>query len=183
MVLIHAWSGDTGSSCETLRNQIPAGLNFTLTGMPHWNSDIGGFFAGAYNKSWNDGTGSKNLLYQELYVRWIQFGTFNAMMRSHGTDVPREIYHFGKKGEPIYDAIDKFINLRYALLPYIYSTSWEVTGKKSSFMRAFFMDFVDDKKVWDIKDKFMFGKSILVAPVVQAQYTPEKIVQVNEESG
>jgi alpha-D-xyloside xylohydrolase len=179
----NTWSGDTGSSWETLRNQIPAGLNFTLTGMPHWNSDIGGFFAGVYNKSWNDGTGSKNPLYQELYVRWIQFGTFNAMMRSHGTDVPREIYHFGTKGEPIYDAIDKSINLRYALLPYIYSTSWEVTNKQSSFMRALFMDFVDDKKVWDIKDQFMFGKSILVAPVVQAQYTPEKIVKVNEESG
>nr|WP_315153416.1 TIM-barrel domain-containing protein [uncultured Flavobacterium sp.] len=179
----NTWSGDTGSSWETLRNQIPAGLNFTLTGMPHWNSDIGGFFAGVYNKSWNDGTGSKNPLYQELYVRWIQFGTFNAMMRSHGTDVPREIYHFGTKGEPIYDAIDKSINLRYALLPYIYSTSWEVTDKQSSFMRALFMDFVDDKKVWDIKDQFMFGKSILVAPVVQAQYTPEKVVKVNEESG
>lgn len=178
----NTWSGDTGSSWETLRNQIPAGLNFSLSGIPHWNSDIGGFFAGAYNTG-NGGTGSKNPLYQELYVRWIQFGTFNAMMRSHGTDIPREIYQFGKKGEPIYDAIDKFINLRYALLPYIYSTSWEVTNKQSSFMRALFMDFANDKKVWDINNQYMFGKSILVAPIVQAQYTPETIVKVNEESG
>lgn len=179
----NTWSGDTGSSWETLRNQIPAGLNFTLTGIPHWNSDIGGFFAGAYKRSANDGNGAKNPLYQELYVRWIQFGTFNAMMRSHGTDVPREIYYFGKKGEPVFDAIDKFINLRYALLPYIYATSWEVTNKQSSFMRALFMDFSADKKVWDMNNEYMFGNSILVAPVTEAQYTPEKIVKVNEETG
>ncbi|TCO31150.1 alpha-D-xyloside xylohydrolase [Pedobacter psychrotolerans] len=179
----NTWSGDTGSSWDTFRKQIPAGLNFSLTGIPHWNSDIGGFFAGAYNKAWGDGSGSKNPLYQELYVRWLQFGTFNPMMRSHGTDVPREIYQFGKKGEPIYDAIDKFINLRYTLLPYIYSTSWAVTAKQSTFMRALFMDFVDDKKVWDINNEYMFGQSILVAPVVKAQYTPETIVKVNENSG
>lgn len=179
----NTWSGDIGSSWDNLRKQIPAGLNFTLTGIPHWNSDIGGFFAGAYNQSLPEESGAKNPLYQELYVRWIQFGTFNSMMRSHGTGVPREIYQFGKKGEPIYDAIEKSINLRYALLPYIYSTSWEVTDKQSSFMRALFMDFVDDKKVWDINDQYMFGKSFLVAPVVQAQYTPEKIVKVNEKTG
>ena len=178
----NTWSGDTGSSWETLRQQIPAGLNFSLSGIPHWNSDIGGFFAGAYNTG-NGGNGSKNPLYQELYVRWIQFGTFNPMMRSHGTDIPREIYQFGKKGEPIYDAIDKSINLRYALLPYIYSTSWEVTNKQFSFMRALFMDFANDKKVWDINNQYMFGKSILVAPILEAQYTPETIVKVNEESG
>lgn len=80
-----------------MRNQIPAGLNFTLTGNPNFNSDIGGFFAGNYNKSWNDGSAPKNPMYQELYVRWLQFGTFTPMMRSHGADTPREIYQFGKK--------------------------------------------------------------------------------------
>ncbi|MDA6070638.1 DUF5110 domain-containing protein [Flavobacterium sp. AC] len=179
----NTWSGDTGSSWETLRNQIPAGLNFSLTGIPHWNSDIGGFFAGVYNKGRYTGSGAKNPLYQELYVRWIQFGTFNPMMRSHGTDVPREIYQFGKKGEPIFDAIDKFINLRYTLLPYIYSTSWDVSANQSTFMRALFMDFVNDKKVWDINNEYMFGKSILIAPVVKAQYTSETVVKVDEQSG
>lgn len=81
-------------------------------------------------------------------MRWLQFGTFNPMMRSHGTDVYREIYKFGKKGEPVYDAIEKMIGLRYSLLPYIYSTSWEVSNRQSSFMRALMMDFVDDRKVW-----------------------------------
>jgi Alpha-glucosidases, family 31 of glycosyl hydrolases len=122
-------------------------------------------------------------MFQELYVRWLQFGAFTPMMRSHGTDVPREIYNFGVKGEPVYDAIEKMIKLRYSLLPYIYSTSWDVTNNQSTFMRALVMDFVDDKKVWDINDQYMFGKSLLVAPIVHAQYTPEKEVKVSEEEG
>lgn len=177
------WSGDVNSSWESLKNQVPAGLNFTLTGNPNFNSDIGGFFASSYNRSWNDGSGAKNKMFQELYVRWLQYATFTPMMRSHGTDVPREIYQFGKKGEQVYDAIESFINLRYSLLPYIYSTSWDVTNNKSSVMRALAMDFVADKKVWDISDEYMFGKSILVAPIVKAQYTPEKLVRSNEQSG
>lgn len=179
----NVWSGDVGSSWESLRNQVPAGLNFSICGLPHWNSDIGGFFAGQYNKNWNDGSATKNPLFQELYVRWLQFGAFNPMMRSHGTDTPREIYHFGKKGEPIYDAIEKTINLRYSLLPYIYSTSWEVTNKQSSFMRALVMDFPKDKKALDLNDEFMFGKAFLVAPIVNAQYTSEKVIKTNEEDG
>lgn len=179
----NVWSGDIGSSWESLRNQIPAGLNFTLTGNPNFNSDIGGFFAGHYNKAWNDGSAAKNPLYQELYVRWIQQGAFTPMMRSHGTDLKREIYYFGDKGEPIYDAIEKAIHLRYSLLPYIYSTSWSVTKNQSSFMRALMMDFVEDKNVWNINNEYMFGQSILVAPVLEAQYTPEKIVAVNENDG
>lgn len=179
----NVWSGDINSSWESLRNQIPAGLNFTLTGNPNFNADIGGFFVGSYNKSWNDGSATRNPLFQELYVRWMQQGAFTPMMRSHGTDIRREIYYFGEKGEPIYDAIEKAINLRYRFLPYIYSTSWEVTDKQSSFMRALVMDFVNDRQVWDIKDQYMFGKSILVAPIVEAQYTPEIIVNLNEEDG
>lgn len=176
----NVWSGDTGSSWETLRNQIPAGLNFTLTGNPNFNSDIGGFFCGAYN---HVGKATQNPLFQELYVRWTQQAAFTPMMRSHGTDIKREIYYFGKKGEPIYDAIENAIHLRYSLLPYIYSTSWDVTKNRSSFMRALVMDFPEDRKVWDMNDQYMFGKSILVAPIVEAQYTPEKIVKVDELSG
>lgn len=179
----NVWSGDVGSSWESLRNQVVAGLNFTLTGNPNYNSDIGGFFAGHYNKGWNDGSATKNPMFQELYVRWLQFGAFTPMMRSHGTDTPREIYAFGKQGEPVFDAIEKMIRLRYSLLPYIYSTSWAVTNDQSSYMRALVMDFADDKKTWDINNQYMFGKSILVAPVVKAQYTPETVVKVNEDDG
>ena len=179
----NVWSGDVGSSWENLRKQVPAGLNFSLCGMPHWNNDIGGFFAGQYNKSWNDGTAPKNPLYQELFVRWMQFGTFTPMMRSHGADTPREIYQFGKKGELVYDAIEKMIRLRYTLLPYIYSTSWEVSHRQSTFMRALVMDFPADKQVWDMNDEYMFGKAFLVAPVLEAQYTPETVLKVDEQSG
>ncbi len=179
---VNTWSGDVNSSWQSLRNQIPAGLNFSMSAIPYWNTDIGGFFAGAYNKGWNDGSGAKNPAFQELYVRWLQFGAFTPMMRSHGTDVPREIYNFGKKGEPIYDAIAKMINLRYSLLPYIYSAAWDITNKQSTMMRALVMDF-DDKKVRDMNNEYMFGKSILVAPIVNAQYTPETVVKTDENSG
>lgn len=179
----NVWSGDVFSTWENFRKQVPAGLNFSLCGIPHWNSDIGGFFAGAYNKSFFDGTASKNPLFQELYVRWLQFGAFNPMMRSHGTDLSREIYHFGQKGEPVYDAIEKAIHLRYSLLPYIYSTSWDVSSNQSSFMRALVMDFANDKKVHNMNDQFMFGKSVLVAPIVKALYTSESETKPNEEDG
>ncbi len=178
----NVWSGDVSSSWESLRNQVPAGLNFSLTGNPNFNSDIGGFFAGAYNNGSNM-SGTKNPQFQELYVRWLQYAAFTPMMRSHGTDVPREIYHFGQKGEPVYDAILSFIKLRYSLLPYIYSTSWDVTKNQSSFMRALVMDFASDKKVWNLNSQYLFGKSILVAPVLNAQYTSERIIQTNEETG
>ena len=89
------------------------------------------------------------------------------MMRSHGADAPREIYQFGKKGDKVYDAIEKYINLRYRLLPYIYSTSWDVTANQSSMMRALVMDFPNDKNALDINDEYMFGKSIIGKPGYQ----------------
>ena len=161
----NTWTGDVIASWETLRNQISAGLNFTLSGIPHWNSDIGGFFLWEFPEKLNDPE------YRELYARWIQFGAFCPMMRSHGAEAPREIFQFGTKGEHIYDAIEKYINLRYRLLPYIYSTSWDVTANQSSFMRALMMDFAADKNVWDINNQYMFGKSILVSPVTEAMYS------------
>jgi len=158
------WSGDVKASWEDFRNQISAGLNVSLTGIPHWNSDIGGFFL------WNFRNPLHNPDYRELHVRWMQFGAFCPMMRSHGEGYPREIYQFGTKGNPTYDAIKKAIKLRYSLLPYIYSTSWEVTNSHSSMMRALVMDFPGDKKALDLNNQYMFGKSILVCPVTEAQY-------------
>ena len=178
----NVWSGDVQSSWDMFRKQITAGLNFSLTGMPHWNSDLGGFFAGSYNTSWGDNSATRNPMYQELYVRWLQFGVFCPMMRSHGADVPREFYWYGKKGEPIYDALVDAVKLRYTLLPYIYSTSWDVTHNRSTFMRALFMDFVNDKQTWNVNDEYMFGKAFLVAPVLHAQYTPEVQQKTLEEN-
>ena len=178
----NVWSGDVQSSWDSFRRQIPAGLNFSLTGMPHWNSDLGGFFAGSYNSAWGTGDAVHNPMYQELYVRWLQFGVFCPMMRSHGTDVPREFYLYGKEGEPVYDALVDAVKLRYSLLPYIYSTSWDVSHNRSTFMRALVMDFASDRRTWNIADEFMFGDAFLVAPVVNAQYTPELIQKELKEN-
>ena len=116
-----------------LRKQVPAGLNYTMTGCPNVNTDIGGFFCSSYNTQ-GAGSAPRNPQYQELYVRWMQYGLFCPVFRSHGADAPREIYQFGKKGEPIYDAIEQTIRLRYRLLPYIYSTAWQVTSAGESYL-------------------------------------------------
>lgn len=161
----NTWSGDVVASWHALRNQISAGLNFSLCAIPYWNCDLGGFFL------WNFKNPLENADYRELHVRWIEFGAFCPMMRSHGEGAPREIYQFGKKGNPTYDAIEKYINIRYSLLPYIYSISWNVTAKQSSMMRALVMDFASDKQALNINDEFMFGSSLLVNPVTQPMYS------------
>jgi len=159
----NTWSGDVSSTWDMLEKQIPAALNYTLMGIPNWNSDIGGFFAGR----WQKGGGNKNPEFQELYVRWMQFGTFSPMMRSHGTELPREIWNFGDRGTWCFDAQEKAIKLRYSLLPYIYSTSWDVSANDGTFMRPLVMDFPADQKTHDIGHSYLFGRSILVAPVTK----------------
>ncbi len=176
------WSGDVASSWEMLRNQIPAGLSFTLTGNPNFNTDIGGFFCGSYNTK-GAGSAPRNPQFQELYVRWMQYGLFCPVFRSHGADAPREIWQFGKKGEPVYDAIEKQIRLRYRLIPYLYSIANQVTTNNESYMRPLFSDFAADKKVWNMTDEFMFGRSILAAPIAEAQYTQEKIIKEDAMTG
>ena len=176
------WSGDVNSSWDMLRKQVPAGLSFSLTGNPNFNTDIGGFFCNAYNTR-GPGSAPQNPQYQELYVRWMQYGLFCPVFRSHGADAPREIWQFGKKGEPVYDAIEKQIRLRYRLIPYLYSTAWQVTSNNDSYMRPLFADFAADKKVWDMTDEFMFGRSILAAPIVDPQYTEEKIIRTDAMTG
>ncbi|MTK54457.1 TIM-barrel domain-containing protein [Paludibacter sp.] len=165
----NTWSGDISASWETLKNQISTGLNFSLSAIPNWNSDIGGFFLQNFKNP------LENPDYRELHVRWMQFGTFCPMMRSHGEGYPRELYQFGKKGNPTYDAIEKYINLRYSLLPYIYSASWQVTANQSSMMRALVMDFATDKQAIDLNDEFMFGKSLLVSPVTEPMYWKKQL--------
>ena len=176
------WSGDVASSWEMLRNQIPCGLSFTLTGNPNFNTDIGGFFCGSYNTK-GAGSAPKNPQFQELYVRWMQYGLFCPVFRSHGADAPREIWQFGEPGTPVYQSIKNLIDFRYRLIPYLYSTASQVTNNNFSYMRPLFSDFAADKKVWNMTDEFMFGRSILAAPIVEAQYTQEKIVKEDAMTG
>ena len=175
------WSGDVNSSWDMLRKQVPAGLSFSLTGNPNFNTDIGGFFCGTYNTR-GPASAPRNPQFQELYVRWMQYGLFCPVFRSHGADAPREIWQFGKKGEPVYDAIEETIRLRYRLLPYIYSTAWQVTSNSESYLRPLFSDFAKDRNVWDMTDEFMFGRSILAAPILESQYTQEEVVRGNVSS-
>lgn len=161
-----SWSGDVVSSWEVLRNQIPAGLNFTLCGIPYWNTDLGGFFGWEYN---NDCT---NVAYQELHARWFQWGCFMPLMRNHcSSPMMNEIWRFGKEGDWAYDAQKRFIDLRYRLLPYIYSLTGAVTHENGSIMRPLVMDFATDRKAILLDNEYMFGKNILVCPVTQPLYT------------
>ena len=168
------WSGDVRSSWDMLRKQLPLGQNYSLTGCPNFNTDIGGFFSGSYNRR-GSGSAPRNPQFQELYVRWMQYGLFCPVFRSHGTECAREVWEFGKKGEPVYDAIAKQIRLRYRLLPYLYSTAWQVTSAGESYLRPLWSDFSADRRTWEMGMEFLFGRSILAAPIVEAQYTPEEI--------
>lgn len=181
------WSGDTVASWKTLRAQIKEGLNMGLSGYPYWTFDIGGFFT--VGEKWQnrgcgcntDATpkwfwqgkydeGVRDLGYCELYTRWLQAGTFLPMFRSHGTDTPREIWNFGKPGTMFYDAIAKFIRLRYHLMPYIYSVAGAVHFNDSTMMRSLLFDFPQDEKASEIADEFMFGPSLLICPVTEPMY-------------
>ena len=138
------WSGDIGGSYEELKKQIAEGLNYCASGLPYWTLDIGGFFPSHGEATFNSGVPYHAVSdpgYRELYVRWLQFGCFLPVMRSHGTTFPREIWRFGEADEPFYDAILKFIRLRYTLMPYIYATAWQVTAHDATFIRLLASDF------------------------------------------
>jgi alpha-D-xyloside xylohydrolase len=156
------WSGDINARWDVFAKQIPAGLNFCLSGIPYWNTDIGGFFG---SKPADPG-------FRELFVRWFQYGAFCPLFRIHGTDQPKEIWRFS--GD-IYDTLLAYDRLRYRLLPYIYSDSWAVTHDRSTMMRALVMDFRDDPKVFSIADQFMFGPAIMVNPVTKAGATSRSV--------
>lgn len=158
-----SWSGDIDARWDVMAKQIPAALNFSLCGNPYWNTDLGGFWV-------RDFDGCQDPRYRELYVRWLQWGTFMSIMRSHGTSTPREIWQFGEPGTWAYDAIEKAIRLRYSLLPYIYSTAWQVSSNADTFMRPLLMDYADDAAAVAMGTEYMFGRSLLVAPVTEPMY-------------
>ena len=148
------WSGDTHGSWDTLRRQIPAGLNFSVSGIPYWSADIGGFYGGR----------PSDPSYAELFTRWYQFATFNPMFRVHGTGGGREPWAFPPSTQKILLQYDQ---LRYRLLPYIYSMSWDVSQRSGTMMRPLAMDFRSDRNALGITDQYMFGKVLMVSPVVQ----------------
>ena len=176
------WSSDISPNWDTLRRQVPAGINFVASGMPYWSTDIGGWQylpqshhperpvlidpsdARAEVGHYDD--------YPELYVRWFEYGAFQPNFRSHGSRPENEVWSYGKQAEPI---LVKYLRLRYQLMPYLYSLGHMSNQTGAPFMRGLFMDFSDDPKVADIGDEYMFGPALLVAPVTEQGRTERQV--------
>jgi alpha-D-xyloside xylohydrolase len=151
------WSGDIGSTWDTYKRQIVAGLNFTITGMPYWTTDIGGFFRPRTTQYADE-------KFHDLLIRWYQWGAFNPIFRIHGYQSETEPWKFG---QTVQDDMIKMLNLRYRLMPYIYSEAYQVTRNGSTMMRPMVMDFRGDPDAIKQQYEYMFGKAFLVAPVTE----------------
>jgi len=161
------WSGDIQGTWQVFKNQIPAGLNFSMSGIPYWNTDTGGFFG---NRSSGNGN-PQNPQYQELFSRWFQFSAFCPMFRVHGSyglNPGKEFWRFDEKTQ---ETMLTYLNLRYRLLPYLYSTAWQITSDGTAFMRPLVMDFPKDPQVVGIGNQYLFGPAIMVTPVTTAGAT------------
>jgi alpha-D-xyloside xylohydrolase len=187
-----SWNGDISATWDVYRRSIPEGVNFCSTGEPYWTLDIGAFFLRNDPERWfwsgdyetgcrglgiregvepleND-FGCTDLGYWELYTRWLQYGCFLPMFRSHGTDAAREIWRFGEEGDRFYDVIAKFIRLRMQLLPYIYSVAAGVAESGQALLRPVAMEYPQDTKTFDLIDQYFFGPGLMVCPVIQPMY-------------
>ncbi|HEY2467014.1 MAG TPA: glycoside hydrolase family 31 protein [Terracidiphilus sp.] len=162
---VTAWSGDVLSDWLSFARQIPAGLNYSISGMPYWTTDIGGFISGG---NLNDPK------FRELFVRWFQFGAFSPIFRVHGTRYPdeNELWSYGPEAQKILVDYD---NLRYRLLPYIYSEAWQVTNNHGTLMRPLVMDWRDDVEAQNTGDEYLFGPAILVSPVTTQGATSRSV--------
>ena len=158
------WSGDVASRWEDLYNQISAGLNFSLSGIPYWTTDIGGF---AVEQRYEHPNESDLDEWRELMTRWFQFGAFCPLFRVHGQYPYREMFNVAPDNHPAYQTMLAYDKLRYRLMPYIYSLTGMVTQNDYTIMRALVMDFGSDKNVLNIGDQFMFGPALLINPVTE----------------
>lgn len=159
------WSGDIGGTWDSYKKQIVSGLNFSMTGMPFWTTDIGGFFRPG-NAQYTDEN------YRELLTRWFQWGAFNTIFRIHGYQSETEPWKFGGEVE---NNMRKMLNLRYRLMPYIYSEAWQITSNSSTMMRPLLMDFPEDEEALHTPYQYMFGKSFLVIPVTEAGVSTQEV--------
>jgi alpha-D-xyloside xylohydrolase len=166
------WSGDIGARWHDMKDQIPCGLNFSMSGIPYWTMDIGGF---AVEKRYENATGADLDEWRELLTRWFQFGAFCPLFRVHGEFPFREIYNIAPEKDPAFSAMLSFDKLRYKLMPYIYSITGKVYFDNYTLMRALVMDFPSDSNVFDVKDQFMFGPNIMVNPVYEFKARSRKV--------
>jgi alpha-D-xyloside xylohydrolase len=159
-----SWSGDISGNWETLRRQIPAGLNFSMSGLPYWTTDVGGFFRPT-DQYTSDA-------YHELLIRWFEYGTFCPLFRIHGYKSETEMWKFGPQVEQV---LHQYDNLRYRLMPYIYSVAWDVTSQGGTMMRALPLEYPKDERVRKIDDQFLFGPSLLINPVTEPGATTRAV--------
>lgn len=168
------WSSDIFPTWDAYKRQIPTGLDFTASGTAYWTNDVGGWqylpvvHRPAHPPLLDPSDARENVGgyddYPELYTRWFEYGTFLPIMRTHGSRKWNEVWSYGKQAEPI---LEKYLRMRYELMPYIYSLGYKTYRSGAPFMRALFMDFPDDANVADIGDEYMFGPAFLVAPVTE----------------
>jgi alpha-D-xyloside xylohydrolase len=160
-----SWSGDISANWETLRRQIPAGLSFAMSGFPYWTTDIGGFFRPADQYT--------SEAYHELLIRWFQFGAFCPIFRIHGYQSKTEMWNYGPEVQRILTQYDE---LRYRLMPYIYSDAWGVTSRGEAVMQALPFVYPGELALRDVDDEFLFGNSLLINPVTQPHATNRSVV-------
>lgn len=178
------WSSDIRSTWDMLKRSIPAGLNFTASGFPYWDTDIAGFFSPAIPAQYHaahkplvDGSDAREVIgnyedYPELFVRWFEWGTFQPIMRAHGERMHNEVWSYGKQAETV---LAKYLRLRYQLLPYTYSVAYRSYQTGAPYMRALFMDFPNDPAAANIPDEYMYGPAFLVAPITEQGATHRRV--------
>lgn len=158
------WSGDVAARWDDLREQISAGVNLSMSGIPNWTHDIGGF---ANEERYTRQDPAHVAEWLELNMRWFQFGALSPLFRSHGEAPKREIYELAPVGSATYNSMAWYDRLRYRLMPYIYTIAADTFHKDGTIMRGLVMDFPGDRKTWGIADQYLFGPAFLVAPVTR----------------
>jgi len=158
------WSGDVTARWDDLRDQISAGVNISMSGLPNWTTDIGGF---AVEDRYTNEDPAHLVEWRELNLRWFQFGAFSPLFRSHGEFPYREIFNIAPRGSEVQNAMIWYDRLRYRLMPYIYAQAAGTYFNNGVIMRGLVMDFPEDRAAWDVNDEYLFGPSFLVAPVTE----------------
>lgn len=166
------WSGDIASRWEDFKSQIPAGINFSMSGLPYWSMDAGGF---SVEPRFEKATGEVLDEWRELNARWYQFAAFVPVFRVHGQFPFREIYNIAPEGHPAYNSMLFYNKLRYRLMPYIYSLAGQTYHNDYTIMRGLVMDYAADTTVNNIKDEYMLGPSLLVNPVTDYHATSRSV--------
>ncbi|HEY6504998.1 MAG TPA: TIM-barrel domain-containing protein, partial [Chitinophagaceae bacterium] len=166
------WSGDISSRWHDMKLQIAAGINFSMSGLPYWTMDIGGF---AVERRFEQPDTETLEEWREMNARWYQFGAFVPLFRAHGQYPFREIYNVSPENHSCYQTMLYYNRLRYRLLPYIYSLAGQAYHKDYTIMRGLVMDFANDDAVKNIADQYMFGPSLLINPVYDYKQRDRKV--------